>query len=88
MASRTSIAALRKCFVDRVRGGLNRLRSGPSSRNIQTAQDGTPALAGSRRARVRRFRFVFGIVPPQNYHQLTFLDTSAQRFTVGDPLRQ
>jgi hypothetical protein len=29
-----------------------------------------------------------GIVPPKYYDKFTILDTSAQRFAVGDPLRQ
>ena len=77
MASKTSMAALRRCFADRVRGGLNLRRSGPNSRNIHRAQDGIPALSGSRRTRAFLFRFALGIVPPKDNDQLTVLDTRA-----------
>jgi hypothetical protein len=77
MASKTSMAALRKCLAERVRGGLNLRRRGPNSRNIHWAQDGIPALSGSRRTRALLFRFALGIVPPKDYDQLTILDPRA-----------
>jgi hypothetical protein len=68
------MAALRRCFVDRLRGGLNLLKSGANSRNIHTAQGGIPALSGSRRPRALLFRFALGIVPPKYHDKFTILD--------------
>jgi hypothetical protein len=88
MASKTSITALRRCFVDRVRGSLSLRSSGANSRNIRTAHDGISALSGLRRPRALLFRFALGIVPPKDYDKLTILGTGAQRLAMGDPLRQ